>query len=302
MASRLTSWALAVCAVLSFAVFVWLQFASINNRDPLLMVFSSFFFLGVATILALIVWRVPAIGLRALAVAVSIILIIGTVSVANSLTLNPPGMGSASNSRTIESFHMYVEGQNGTNQIRYQGTYSDIIHKPDYAASEIELTTVWDHHTFAIALLTPANVNGTLNISFALRPYESDYYPLFTKEVVFTNSTEQWFNILVGPSWGGNYGFLKEDLSRVRFEGYEIEFTFNLDLTGAPTGPPTLTFSIRSYIEVYIREVIVISTFHNNLAVALGGAFIGINLVIPAAFVFRLVSERRKNKEIGKQE
>jgi hypothetical protein len=301
MASKLTSWALSVCAVLSFAVFVWLQFASIDNRDPLLMVFSSFSFLGVATILALIVWRGPAIGQKVLAVAVSIILIIGTLFVVNSLALNPPGMGSASNFRTIESFHVYLEGQNGTNQVRYQGTYSDIIHKPDYAASEIELTTVWDP-SFAIALLTPAYVNGTLNISFALRPYESDYYPLFTKEVVFTNSTEQWFDVLVGPSWGVDYGFLKENLPKVRFEGYEIEFTFRLDLTGAPTGPPTLTFSIRSYIEAYIHEVLVISTFQNNLAVALCGAFIGVNLVIPAAFVFGLVSERRKKKEIGKQE
>jgi len=296
------AWTSAAFAIVSLAIFIWAQLASIQSKEFLELVFSSFFFLGFATISALIIYKGSTLTRKTQGVAVSIILIIGTVFVANSLTLNPPGGGHASNLRTIEDFDVNVQGQNGTNQMRYYGRYSEVIHRPDYAASEIRLDT-FGHDWFAITPLTPANVNGTLYISFALKPYESNFYPLFSKEIVFAeNSTEQYFSVYVNPIWGGNYGFLKEDLPRVRFEGYDIEFTLQLILTGAQTEPPTLNFSIRSELGARIQEDFVISKFQNNLAVALCGVFVGINVVVPATYVFYLVSKRRKNNEIDEQE
>ena len=298
------AWASAVLAVVSLAVFVWMQFASIQSRDFLLLVFSSFFFLGVATISALSIYRGSKITQKALGAAVSIILVIGTIFVTNSLTLNPRGGGDASTTFTMEDFDLNIQRHKVNDQWRYRGLYSKVIHKPDYATSEIRLdTSIGGHGSYlALNLLTPANVNGTYYIYFALKPYESNYYPLLMEEAVFTeNSTYQTFEVNVNPMWGGNF-LSAETLPEVRFEGYEIEFTFQLYLTGAETEPSVLNFTVRSQLAVYIDEEITISTFQNNLSIALCGVFIGTNVLVPGTSIFHLISRRRKNKEIEKQE
>lgn len=290
MASTVTAWTSAVFAVLSFAVFVWLQFASIDNgdnKDFLFLVFSSFFFLGIATILALIVWHRPTIGQKALAVAVSTILIIGTIFVANSLAQNRRGRSNASTYVTVDGFvlNMYRVGD----QLDYRGgVYSKVIHEPNYASSDIELRTSRPPQTsyLEITLLTPANVNGTCYIWFALKPYEYNTYALLKEEVVFKeNSTSQVFDVDVYPMWSGGY--------RGKFEEYNIEFMLQLDLLGAEMEPSVLNFTVTSHIGVDIYESIVISTFQNNLCFALCGLFIGINGSVVGSFAHLLFLERR---------
>ena len=299
MASTATAWTFATSAVLSLAVFVWLQFASIDNgtgKDFLLLVFSSFFFLGIATILVLIVWGGPTIGQRALAVAVSTILIIGTIFVANSLTQNRRGGLNASTYVMVDDFVLNMDRVG--DQLNYRRTYSKVIYEPNYASSRIMLSTSrWGLQPsyLEITLLTPANVNGTCYIWFALKPYEYNTYALLREEVVFTeNSTSQVFDVDVRPIWSGG--------DRDKFEEYNIEFMLNVDLLGAETEPSVLNFTVTSHIRVDIQEWIVISTFQNNLCFALCGGFIGTNILLPGTFTFHLLFRKRKKKEIDKQE
>jgi hypothetical protein len=297
-----TRWTFAVLAVVSFAIFVWMQFASIHSKDFLELVFSSFFFLGVATILATSIYRGSKITQKALGVGVSIILVIGTILVTNSLTLNPRGGGDVSTIFTMEEFDLGMQGHKVDDQWEYRAQYSEVIHKPNYAASEIRLDTYVGQGAYlGFLLVTPANVNGTCYFSFALRPYESDYYPLLTEEAVFTDSPYQIFEVNVERWWGRNF-LSAENLPEVKFEGYEIEFTFQLILTGAETEPSVLNFTVHPELTVYIHEEITISTFQNNLSIALCGVFIGTNVLVPGTSIFHLISRRRKNKEIEKQE
>ena len=299
MASTATAWTLAVFAVLSLVVFVWLQFASIDNgtrKDFLLLVFSSFFFLGIATILVLIVWGGPTIGQKVLAVAVSTILIIGTIFVANSLTQNRRGGLNASTYVTVDDFVLNMDRVG--DQLDYRRTYSKVIYEPNYASSRIMLSTSrWGLQPsyLEITLLTPANVNGTCYIWFALKPYEYNTYALLREEVVFTeNSTSQVFDVDVRSMWSGG--------DRGKFEEYNIEFMLDLDLLGAETEPSVLNFTVTSHIRVDIQEWIVISTFQNNLCFALCGLFIGINASVLGSFAYSLFLGRRKRKETRGQE
>jgi hypothetical protein len=297
MAPSAAAWTAAVLAVGSLAVFVWMQFASIANRDFLLLVFSSFFFLGVATILALGIYRGSSITQKALAVAVAITLIIGTVFVLESLTPNIMRGGYASTFITLEDFVLNMSGDKVDDHLQYIGAYSKVIHKPSYASYEITLDTSPFGHdsSFEVTLLAPANVNGTCYIYFALKPYELNYYPLLREEAIFTeNSTSRVFDVHVYPMWGGD--------SHVRFEDYTIEFTLQLILTGAETGPSALNFTVNSQGEINIGEAIVSSTFQSNLNVALCGGFVGANILVPGTFTFHLLSRKRKKKEIDKQE
>jgi hypothetical protein len=300
MAPSAAAWTAAVLAVGSLAVFVWLQFASIDtgtNKDFLLLVFSSFFFLGIATILALIVWRGPTIGQKALAVAVSTILIIGTIFVANSLTQNRRGGLNASTYVSVDDFVLNMQGYKYFDQVDYRRQYSKVIHEPSYASSRIILSTreVTEVSYLEITLLTPANVNGTCYIWFAVKPYEYNTYALLREEVVFTeNSTSQVFDVDVYPMWSGGY--------RGKFEEYNIEFMLDLDLLGAETEPSVLNFTVTSHIEVHIQEWIVLSTFQNNLCFALCGLFIGINASVLGSFAHFLFLRRRKRKEMSGQE
>jgi hypothetical protein len=296
MGSTTTAWTSAVLAVMSLAVFVWMQFASTENRDFLLLVFSSFFFLGVATILALSIYRGSSITQKALAVAVSIILIIGTIFVTNSLTQNPRGGGYVQTDPTMEDFVLNMQGYKVDDHLRYVGVYSKVIHKPSYATSYIILGTSGTHESFLrVTLLTPANVNGTCYIFFALKPYETNAYALLQEEAVFTeNSTSRDFGVNVNPIWGGG--------SQVRFEGYTIEFMLQLYLTGAETGPSVLNFTVTSQLDLYVIEYIVSSTFQSNLNVALCGFFIGTNVLVPGTFTCYLLSRRRKKEEMDKHE
>jgi hypothetical protein len=300
MASTVTAWTLAVFAVLSFAVFVWLQFASIDtgtNKDFLLLVFSSFFFLGVATIMALIVWRGPTIGQKAPAVAVSTILIIGTIFVANSLTQNRRGSLNASTYVTVDDFVLNMQGYKSFDQVDYRRQYSKVIHEPSYAVSGIWLSTRMGTEVsyLEITLLTPANVNGTCYIWFAVKPYERNTYALLREEVVFKpNSTSQVLDVDVNPMWSGGY--------RGKFEDYNIEFMLELDLSGAETEPSVLNVAVTSHIGVNILESIVLSTFQNNLCFALCGLFIGINASVVGSSAHSLFLGRRKRKETSGQE
>ena len=300
MGSTAAAWAGAVLALMSFAVFVWLQFASIDtgtSKDFLLLVFSSFFFLGVATILTLMVWRGPTIGQKALAVAVSTMLIIGTIFVANSLTQNRRGCLNTSTYVTVDDFVLNMQGYKSFDQVDYRRQYSKIIHEPRYASSGIWLSTRTGMEVsyLEITLLTPANVNGTCYIWFAVKPYERNTYALLREEVVFKeNSTSQVLDVDVNPIWSGGY--------RGKFEEYNIEFMLDLDLSGAETEPSVLNFTVTSHIGVNILESIVLSTFQNNLCFALCGVFIGISIVVPCAFALHLLSRIRKKKEVDKQE
>jgi hypothetical protein len=129
-----------------------------------------------------------------------------------------------------------------------------------------------------------------------LKPYETFAYGALVKqEVVFTeNSTYQSFDVNVYPIWDGGY--------QGRFEGYAIEFMLTLDLTGAETGPSVLNFTVTSDLEIRISESFMISTFENNLSVAICGFFVGTNVLVPGAFTLHLLSRIRKKKEIDKQE
>ena len=299
MAPSAAAWTAAVLAVGSLAVFVWMQFASIDNRDFLLLAFSSFFFLGVATILALGIYRGSSITQKALAVAVSVILIIGTVFVINSLNQNPRRGGNASTYLTMEDFVLNMNGYKVGDQLRYLGSYSKVIHEPSYASSHIYLDTFQGGgHASRLGFtpLTPVNVNGTCYIIFHLKPYETNAYGAMVKqEVAFTeNSTYQSVDVGVYPIWDGGY--------RGRFEEYTIEFMLTLDLTGAETGPSALNITVTSNLEIDIGEGIMSSTFQNNLNVALCGSFIGTNILLPGTFTFHLLSRKRKKKEIDKQE
>lgn len=291
-------WALigAVCAVLSFAAFVWLQLASTENKDFLLLVFSSFFFLGVATILALLIYRGSSDSQKALATTVCIILIVGTVFVTDSLTQNPRGGGGASTQVTMENFDLDIVGEEANGKLRYRGSHTEVIHKPSYASSRIYLSTadIPVEANLGLTLLSPANVNGTCYIFFILDPYESNPYALLKEEVAFTeHSTSQAVSVDVFPIWG--------DGSHVRFEGYTIEFRLRLTLTGAETGPSALNFTVTPDFEVHILEAITSSTFQNNLTIALCGVFIGTNLLVPGAFAFHLVSRKQRQKDVDKQ-
>jgi hypothetical protein len=300
MGSTAAAWTCAVLALMSLAVFVWLQFASIDTgttKDFLLLVFSSFFFLGIATILALIVWRGPTIGQKALAVAVSTILIIGTIFVANSLTRNRRGCSNASTYVTVDDFVLNMQGYKSFDQVDYRRQYSKVIHEPSYASSGIWLSTRTGTEVsyLEITLLTPANVNGTCYIWFAVKPYERNTYALLREEVVFTeNSTSQVFDVDVNPILSGGY--------RGKFEEYNIEFMLYLDLIGAETEPSVLNFTVTSHIGVNILESIVLSTFQNNLCFALCGLFIGIEASVVGSFAHFLFLRRRKRKEASGQE
>jgi len=297
-AVEIKPWALigAVYAVMSLAAFVWLQLASIQSKDSLLLVSSSFFFLAVATILALLIYRDSSDSQRALAVAVCIILIVGTIFVTDSLTRNPRGGGSASTRFTMEGFALDIEGEEVNGKLQYRGSYSEVIHNPSYASSHVRLDTegTTGESYMRLTLKSPANVNGTCYIFFILSPYESNPYALLREEVAFTeNSTSQAVSAYVYSMWGGD--------PQVRFEGYTIEFRLRLYLTGAETGPSTLDFSVRPDFEVHIGETTTSSTFQNNLTVALCGVFIGTNLLVPGAFAFHLVSRKQKQKDVDKQ-
>ena len=290
-------WAMicAVCAVLSFAAFVWLQLASIQNKSFLLLVFSSFFFLAVATILTLLIYRGSSDSQKSLAVAVCIILIVGTILVTDSLTQNPRGGGNVSTQITIQNFDLDIEGEEAYGKLQYRGSHSEVIHKPSYASSHIYLSTagIAGESFLRLTLLSPANVNGTCYIFFILNPYESNAYALLREEVAFTeNSTSQVLSIDVYPIWG--------DGSQVRFEGYTVEFRLRLYLTG--TGPSALNFTVTPDFEVHIGETITSSTFQNNLSVALCGVFIGTNLLVSGAFAFHLLSRRQRQKDEDKEE
>lgn len=285
----------AVLAVMSFAAFVWLQLSSIENRDFFLLVSSSFFFLGVATILALLIYRGSSDSQKALALAVCIMLIAGTIFMTDSLNQNPRGGGSASTNITMKDFALNIEGRKGSGKVQYRGDYSEVIHKPSYASSYIYLSTSWSEHNLKLTSLTPANVNGTCLVFFILNPYARNAYALLWQEVVFTeNHTSQDIDVDVHPSWGGG--------PQVRFEGYMIDFMLRLYLTGAESGPSALNFTATPYLEIYIGETITSSTFQNNLSIALCGVFIGTNLLVPGSFVFHLLSRRRRQKDSGKQE
>jgi hypothetical protein len=261
------------------------------------MVFSSFLFLGVATILALIVWRDPTIGQKALAVAVSIILIIGTVFVANSLTQYRRGRSNASAYVTMEDFVLNMQGYKSDDNLQYIGDYSKVIHEPNYAVSDIWLSTsvATEVSYLEITLLTPANVNGTCYIWFAVKPYECNTYALLREEVSFKeNSTSQFLDVDVNPIWSGG--------DRGMFDEYNIEFMLRLDLSGAETEPSVLNFTVAPHMTVDIGEGIVMSTFQNNLCFALCGLFIGINATVVGAFAHFLFLRRRKRKETSGQE
>ena len=293
-AVEIKPWALigAVFAVISFAAFIWLQLASIQNKDFLLLIFSSFFFLAVATILTLLIYRGSSDSQRALATAVCIIIIVGTIFVTDSLTQNPRGGGSASTQVTMENFDLDIQGEEANGKLRYRGSHTEVIHKPSYASSQIYLNTAdipVESHV-GLTLLSPANVNGTCYIFFILNPYESNPYALLKEEVAFTeHSTSQAVSVDVFPIWG--------DGAHVRFEGYTIEFRLRLTLTGAETGPSALNFTVTPDFEVHILEAITSTTFQNNLTIALCGVFIGTNLLVPGAFAFHLLSRRQKRKD-----
>jgi len=250
MGSTASAWACAVLALMSFAVFVWGQFASIDNVDFSFLVFSSFFFLAVSTILTLNVYRGSSVMQKALAVTVSIILIIGTVIAADSLIVSPRRGGSHSTFLTMEDFVLNMDGYKGDNLLQYHGFYSKVIHEPSYASSSIVLDTFRGSYgsRLGFTLLTPANVNGTCYIIFFLKPYETNAYgALVEQEVVFAeNSTYQSFDVNVYPIWEGGY--------QGRFEGYSIEFLLTLDLTGAETGPSALNLTVKSDLGISISE------------------------------------------------
>jgi cytochrome bd-type quinol oxidase subunit 1 len=287
-------WALigAIYAVISFAAFVWLQLASIDSKDFSTLIFSSFFFLAVATVLALLIYRGSSNSQKALAAAVCIILIIGTIFVTDSFTQNPRGGGDVSTQVTMENFDLDIQGEEANGKLRYRGSHTEAIHKPSYASSLIYLSTAdipVESHV-GLTLMSPANVNGTCYIFFILDPYESNPYALLKEEVAFTeHSTSQAVTVDVFPIWG--------DDAHVRFEGYTIEFRLRLTLTGAETGPSALNFTVTPDFEVHILEAITSTTFQNNLTIALCGVFIGTNLLVPGAFAFHLLSRRQKRKD-----
>ncbi len=301
MASRGTAWTLAVLAVLSFAVFVWLQFASIDTgtaKDFLSMVFSSFFFLGIATFLAMIVSLGPTVGQKALAVTVSIILIIGTVFVANSLTQYRRGDSNTMMFLTMDNFVLNMQGHRFGDQLQYQGTYSKVIQEPNYSASYIYLMTpLFNEYSssLTITLLTPANVNGTCYIGFVVNPYEYNTYPMLSHEVIFReNATSQVIDFNLRPIWSSG--------PRGKFEEHSIEFRVGLDLSGNETESSVLNFTVAPQMKVEIQESIVMSTFQNNLAVALCGFFIGINTAVIGSFAHSLFLRMRNKKEANKQQ
>lgn len=286
--SKATARLLLALALLLLVAFVWLQIASMNNPNFLLLMFSSFIFLSVATFLTLRTFSGSAE--KRLCLAVAIVLIVSTLLVANSLAQFPRGGNWNYIPVTPKSFVLSIENK-GSGYAYYYGGYSQIIHSAGYPVTLVEARTHYDR-VLTINVSNSVNLQGTIYLFLIFKPYNEMTYAFFQRPLTFNESSSfAYYEVDLWLEWGSSR------TTRTRFEGYELEFTVRLDLQGSEAGPRYLNFTVdTTFLKIYVDDFMVDSSFQNGLSITLSGIFTGINAYIPGKYLLTSFTKSRLKK------
>jgi DNA-binding HxlR family transcriptional regulator len=270
-------------AFLFLVAFTWLQIASMNDPNFLLLMFSSFVFLGAGTYLSLKTFSRSSE--KRLCFAVAVVFIVVTLFVATSLAQFPRGgIWRYGISARPESFVLNVENSGGY----YYGERSQIIYSAKYPVGFVAARTPWPEDRLLINVSNPVNLQGKVYVFLIFKPYEMGSQAFFQEPIAFNeNSSLAHYEISLDVEWGNSW-LQWSNGSRTRFERYELEFQVRLDLRGPETAPRYLNFTVdTTFLRISIDDFMVDSSFQNGLCVTLSGIFVGINAYVPGAFLLQ---------------
>jgi hypothetical protein len=270
-------------ALLFLVAFTWLQIASVNDPYFLLLMFSSFIFLGAGTYLTLKTFSKSSE--KRLCLAVAVFFIVVTLLVATSLAQYPRGgVWKYGIPARPESFVLSIENMGG----HYYGGHSQITYSAKYPVAFVAARTPWEESRIAISVSSPVNLQGKVYVFLIFRPYEMDAHSFFQEPIAFNESSSlAHYEVDLDLEWGNSW-LQWSNGSRTRFEGYELEFLVRLDLRGPETAPSYLNFTVdTTFFRISIDDFMVDSSFQNGLCVTLSGIFVGINAYVPGAFLLQ---------------
>jgi hypothetical protein len=274
-------------ALASIALFVFLQETAKDNRDFLLLMFSSFAFPAIGTLLTLKVFAKSSGVEKKLCLAVAAVFIVALGFVANSLVHVPRGGFYNRTEVTPSSFTLTAERSLSGGS--YSGEYSQIIHTANYPESSIwVLDEGSPFDVFLIRSQAVVQMNATLYLFMELKPYEQSGSAIFSKSFTINESQNGEYmqpHILI--LWGD-----VDPAHRTRLDGYDLELMIRVQCTGPDVGPaPNFTVDMSNF-RIIVDDYIVDSELQNGLSIALTGVFIGIIMYIPGRFLYENRSKK----------
>jgi hypothetical protein len=270
-------------ALVSLAVFVAFQQIAIDRKGFLIFMFSSFFFLAAGTFLIIITFFESYRAEKALCLGVTIVFIVTTLFVANSLAQVPRGGGYSRVVATPKSFTLH--GESGESQI---------IYSADYSVSYLR-ASVGSLDSIIIRTQTPVTLNATVYFWLMLRPYERYGYAL-VEPIAFKNESMIEIHPNISKDWGTSH-----PTNRIRLEGYYLELKTRIRFDKPIEPNVDFTFDTSDYM-ISIGSFIVDSKFQNGLSIILSGIFIGIMCYIPGNLLFNLLFKKLLEKRALKRE
>lgn len=268
-------------AIASIGLFVYLQEMALDSSNFLFLMFSSFIFLALGTLLITKAFTKSSDVERKLCLVVAIVFIVALASVANSLMHVPRGGFYNRTEVTPNSFTLTVERSwNGS----YSGEYSQIIHTADYPEAFIWISEDWEpHNVILIRSQTTVRMNATIYVFMMLKPYEVAGHAIFFEPLAFNESkTTQYIQPNIQIKWGS-----ADPAHRTRLNGYDLKLTTRLYGTG-PDVESLLNFTVdMSNFRLSIDDYVVDSELQNGSSITLTGVFIGVILYIPGKFLHK---------------
>ena len=272
----------ALLSLFMLVVFAYFQFLAIDNRNFLLLTFSSYIFLAVGAALLFHVAGKPQSRRRKIFVnIVTLIFIAVTLIAANSLATVPRGGIEHTYRVSPKSFSLAIQtiGEPG----RYGGSNYpyETIYVADYPVGFVLASASYD---FGVEITSekPLDLSGTLYAAFIFTSAPGSFQETISRPIAFANRTSVWADLSTLDFWG--WGSDYPDSHRVRVEGYRIELWVSLWVEGDDYGSQ-LNFTVQPYGEVRVHDYVVDSQLQNMAAILLCGAFAGILCYIPAKLV-----------------
>ncbi len=267
---------------LMLLIFVWAHLTSKDSPDFLWFMYSSFVFLGLATLLLLSADVEHASKkLKRIFYAFVAIAILVTVGVALSIASDPPGGKSHSYHITPENVEINLEYSTFPEKPGYHGSWPQKILDVDYS-----IRGAWIFYELReVHVYTDKNVYSNLTFRFSLGfwPNRKYYRSIYEseEETVIHNGTESLVSFedyTYSIHWGAGDRLDK---------GYTVYLSVGIKLEGPNYGSLKATILPTPTLrpDVWISDEQVSSQLQDGVAVLLCGVFAGALCYMPAKVV-----------------
>jgi len=271
-----------VVSFILLLLFVWAHVASKDNPSFLTLMYSSFVFLGLATLLLVLADVEHASKrLRSIFYTVVAIAMLITIGVALSIASVPPGGTRHYFYITPENVEISLEyGWTSSGKPGYHGGRSQTILDIGYPVGEVD---VW-YELHGVHVYTNRSILSNLTVWFILEFWPNHYGPPYRsmeqseKGTAIFNGTESYVNFR--KDWFIIHWASTTPEKRVRLDkGYRISIYVGVELKGPNYGD--LKATIPLYPGVDISDVQVSSQLQDGVAILLCGVFAGTLSYIP---------------------